>query len=87
MAKNITTIEDLAVMINHSFTEAQRHMDAQVAALQGELTGIMKEMAAELTSTHEDVRSVRTSVTMLVRSDAVHEAAIESLRKRLERVE
>jgi hypothetical protein len=47
----------------------------------------MKEMMEELTATHEDVRSVRNTVTMLVRSDAAHDAAIESLRKRVERVE
>jgi hypothetical protein len=47
----------------------------------------MKDMLQELTATHEDVRYVRTSVTMLARTDATHEAAIESLRKRLERVE
>jgi septal ring factor EnvC (AmiA/AmiB activator) len=51
------------------------------------LTGLMQDMLDELTSTHADVRSVRTSMTMLARSDAAHEAAIESLRKRLERVE
>jgi septal ring factor EnvC (AmiA/AmiB activator) len=51
------------------------------------LTGLMQEMLDELTATHEDVRSVRNTVTMLARSDAAHEAAIESLRKRLERVE
>jgi hypothetical protein len=33
------------------------------------------------------LRDVRTTVTMLVRSDAAQEAAIESLRKRVERVE
>jgi hypothetical protein len=47
----------------------------------------MKEIMEELTATHEDVRYVRTTVTILVRSDAAHEAAIESLRKRVERVE
>ena len=47
----------------------------------------MKEMMEELTATHEDVRYVRNTVNMLVRSDAAHEAAIESLRTRLERVE
>jgi hypothetical protein len=51
------------------------------------LTGLMQEMLDELTATHEDVRSVRNTVTMLARSDAAYEAAIESLRKRLERVE
>ena len=46
----------------------------------------MKETMEELTATHEDVRYVRNTVNMLVRSDAAHEAAIESLRTRLERV-
>lgn len=47
----------------------------------------MNEMIEELTATHEDVRYVRNTVTMLAQSDAAHEAAIASLRKRLERVE
>jgi len=51
------------------------------------LTGLMMEMLEELSATHEDVRYVRNTVTTLARSDAAHEAAIESLRKRLERVE
>jgi chromosome segregation ATPase len=51
------------------------------------LTGLMQDMLQELTATHEDVRYVRTTVNMLARSDAAHEAAIESLRKRLDRVE
>jgi hypothetical protein len=52
-----------------------------------ELTGLMKDMLEEATTTHNDVRYVRTTVAMLARSDAAHEAAIESLRKRLDRVE
>jgi hypothetical protein len=52
-----------------------------------DLTGLMKEMLEDLTATHEDVRYVRTTMTTLVQSDAAHEAAIESLRKRLDRVE
>jgi hypothetical protein len=51
------------------------------------LTGLMQDMLEELTATHDDVRYVRTTVTMLARSDATHESAIESLRKRLARVE
>jgi aspartate aminotransferase-like enzyme len=47
----------------------------------------MKEIMKELTATHEDVRYVRNTVTTLAQSDAAHEAAIESLRKRVERVE
>jgi prefoldin subunit 5 len=51
------------------------------------LKGFMTEMMEELTTTHEDVRYVRTTVTMLAQSDAAYDAAIESLRKRVERVE
>jgi predicted nucleic acid-binding Zn-ribbon protein len=51
------------------------------------LTGLMQDMLEELTATHDDVRSVRTTVTTLAQSDAAHETAIESLRKRLGRVE
>jgi predicted nucleic acid-binding Zn-ribbon protein len=47
----------------------------------------MQDMREELTATHDDVRSVRPTVTTLAHSDAAHEAAIESLRKRLKRVE
>jgi archaellum component FlaC len=61
-----------------------------VAELKESMTGMKdttQEMMEELHATHEDVRYVRTTVTMLARSDAAHEAAIESLRKRVERVE
>jgi len=47
----------------------------------------LRQSLQELTATHEDVRYVRNTVTMLVRSDAAHEAAIDSLRARVERVE
>jgi hypothetical protein len=52
-----------------------------------ELKGLMNDMLEELTATHKDVRYVRNTVAMLARSDAAHEAAIESLWKRVERVE
>ena len=52
-----------------------------------ELKGLVTDVMQELTATHEDVRYLRRSVDMLVRSDAAQEAAIESLRTRVERVE
>jgi chaperonin cofactor prefoldin len=82
-----TTLDDLAAMINHSFTEAQKHTDAQLAALRGELTGIMKDMAEELTATHEDVRYIRTTVNLLVRNDVAQDAAIKTLSARVARLE
>ena len=51
------------------------------------LTGLVTDMMQELTATHEDVRYVRNTVTMLVTSDATHEATMVSLKKRVERVE
>jgi acetate kinase len=51
------------------------------------LTGLVTDMRQVLTATHEDMRDVRATVTMLVRSDAAHEVAIESIRPRVERVE
>jgi hypothetical protein len=82
-----TTLDELAVMINRSFTEAQKHTDAQLAALRGELTGIMKDMAEELTATHEDVRYIRTTVNLLVRNEVAQDAAIKTLSARVARLE
>jgi chaperonin cofactor prefoldin len=64
-------------------------METAVETKEGvtQLKGLMKDMLDEITATHEDVRYVRHTVTMLVKSDAAHEAATESLRKRVERVE
>jgi nitrogen fixation/metabolism regulation signal transduction histidine kinase len=85
--KKPATLDDLATMMNGGFTATQTHMDEQLDALKGEMMGVMKDMAEELATTHEDVRYVRTTVTTLAQSDAAHEAAIASLRKRVERVE
>jgi ABC-type transporter Mla subunit MlaD len=67
------------ITVTETVTETKEHVT--------ELTGLMKDMLQELTATHDDVRYVRTTVTTLARSDAAHEAAIESLTKRVERVE
>lgn len=74
-------------LATHETVSAVRETAADTKEGMTELKGLMKEMMEELTATHEDVRYVRNTVTMLARSDAAHEAAIESLRKRLERVE
>ena len=82
-----TTLDDLAAMINRSFTEAQKHTDAQLAALRGELTETMKDLAEVLTATHEDVRYIRTTVSLLVRNDVAQDAAIKTLSARVARLE
>jgi chaperonin cofactor prefoldin len=70
---------------NNQSREPATKGDLQAAV--SDLRGMMTDMLQELTATHEDVRYVRNTVTVLVKSDAAHEAAIESLRKRVERVE
>jgi hypothetical protein len=80
--KQPTTLDDLAAMLNGGLTAMQQHMDARLDALRGEMTGMkgtMQQMLDELTATHEDVRYLRRSVDMLVRNDAVQEAAITTL--------
>jgi tetrahydromethanopterin S-methyltransferase subunit G len=62
-------------------------LKSEVTGRMDTMEGVLQDVVAELNATHEDVRYVRTTVTTLARSDAVQEAAIESLRKRLERVE
>jgi hypothetical protein len=47
----------------------------------------MKDMAEELTATHEDVRYVRNTVTKLVRNDVAQDAAINTLSARVARLE
>jgi hypothetical protein len=84
--KQPTTLDDLAAMMNGGLTAMQQHMDARLDVLRGEMTGMkgtMQQMLDELTATHEDVRYLRRSVDMLVRNDAVQEAAITTLTARV----
>jgi hypothetical protein len=85
--KGLATTEDLKALAPQETVNAIRETVAETKEGVTEFTGLMKDMLQDLTATHEDVRYVRTTVTILARSDAAHEAAIESLRKRLERVE
>jgi hypothetical protein len=96
-----TSLHDLARMINQSFTTMQRHIDGQLAALEGEMIqrmdkrekrmdtveGVLKDMAEELTATHADGRSLRRSVAVLVRHDAAQDAAINTPTARVTRPE
>ena len=85
--RGLATTDDLKALAPREAVDAVMETVAATKEGMTALTGLMQDMLDELTATHEDVRYVRTSVTMLARSDAAHEAAIESLRKRLERVE
>jgi uncharacterized protein (UPF0335 family) len=85
--KGVATTEDLKALAPQETVNAIMETVAETKESVTELTGLMKDMFQELTATHDDVRYVRTTVTTLAQSDAAHEAAIESLRTRLERVE
>ena len=85
--KGLATKDDLKALATRETVNAVMETVAETKEHVTELTGLMKEMLHELGATHEDVRYVRASMTMLAHSDAAHEAAIESLRKRLEYVE
>ena len=82
--KGLATTEDLKALAPRETVNAVMEAVAETKEGAIELTGFMKDMLEEATTTHDDVRYVRTTMTMLARSDAAHEAAIESLRKRLE---
>ena len=92
--KGLATQEDLKALATqealnalttnvNAITETVAETKEDVTAL----TGLMQDMIEELTTTHGDVRYIRTTVTTLTHSGAAHEAAIESLTKRVERVE
>jgi ABC-type transporter Mla subunit MlaD len=83
----LATQEDLKALAPQETVSAMMETVAETKENVTELTGLMKDMLQELNATHEDVRYVRTTVTMQASGDAAHEAAIESLSKRLERVE
>jgi prefoldin subunit 5 len=85
--KGLATKEDLKALAPQETVSAVMETIAETKESVTEFRGLMQEMLEELSTTHEDVRYVHTTVTMLARSDAAHEAAIESLQKRLERVE
>jgi septation ring formation regulator EzrA len=85
--KGLATQEDLNALAPQETVNAIMETVAETKEGVTSLTGLMKDTLQELTATHDDVRYVRTTVTTLARSDAAHEAAIESLQKRLERVE
>jgi prefoldin subunit 5 len=85
MEKLPTTIEELAAML-------YKHMASKedIKELRAETNGMkdmIKDMAEELNATHEDVRYLRRSVDMLVRSDAAQDAAIKTLTARVTRLE
>jgi prefoldin subunit 5 len=83
----LATQEDLKALAPQETVNAIMETVAETKEGMTELTGLMQDMLEELTATHEDVRYVRTTVTTLAQSDATYEAAIESLTKRVERVE
>ena len=94
MAKEVTlkdlkvAIEDLAMMTKRGFDQtASRDGLGRLEKRVDVLESIQKDMLEELQTTHEDVRHIRTTVTMLTHSDAAHEAAVTGLKDRVYRLE
>jgi chaperonin cofactor prefoldin len=85
-----TTLDDLATMINQGFTQTQKHLDQRLDTMEnrlGKVEKVQKDMLEELSATHEDVRYIRNTVNMLVKSDAAQDAAIKTLTARVTRLE
>jgi hypothetical protein len=81
-----TTLEDLADMMNGGFSNMQQQLD-DVKGRLGNVEDTLHDVVEELSATHEDVRYVRSTVTMLVRNDASQDAAIKTLTARVYRLE
>lgn len=79
------TIEDLAALMQR--TMASKEDVATMHQRINKVEHLQKDILEELTATHEDVRYIRNTVSMLVQSDAAHEAAIAELKTRVHRVE
>jgi chaperonin cofactor prefoldin len=85
-----TTLDDLAAMINHGFTETQTYINKRLGDMDqrlDDMKGVLKDVVQELTATHEDGRSIRTTVNLLVRNDVAQDAAIKTLSARVARLE
>jgi len=63
--KGLATQEDLKALAPQETVTAMMETVAETKEGVTELTGLMKDILKELTGTHEDVRSVRTTVTTL----------------------
>ncbi len=85
MEKLPTTIEELAAMMHKHMASKEDIKELRTET--SDLNGTMQDMVQELNATHEDVRYLRRSVDMLVRSDAAQDAAIKTLTARVTRLE
>ncbi len=90
-------IDDLAVMVNKGFTETDKYIDKRMDSVDkrmdlmdkrmDKVESLQRDMLEELQATHEDVRHIHTTVTMLVHSEAAYEAALTGLKDRVYRLE
>jgi hypothetical protein len=85
MEKLPNTIEELAAMLyKHMASEEDIK---ELRAETNDMKDTMQDAVQELNATHEDVRYLRRSIDMLVRSDAAQDAAIKTLTARMMRLE
>lgn len=86
MAKKNITVDELAVMTARGFQDIGQRIDGIDGGFV-DLKNIMKLTLEELTTTHADVRHIRSTVDRLTHSDIAHEAAINHLTARVQRLE
>ena len=86
MTKKIT-IEKLAEITQRGFIDVEKRLDERMDKGFTEIKETMKEMVTELTATHADVRHIKGTTDVLVRSDAAQDAAIKDLTARVQRPE
>ena len=88
-----TTLDDLAMMVNKGFTGMQgsiNEMQGSIVQMQGsiaEVKDIQKDMLEELTTTHADVRYLRSGVDILTRNEAERDGLVKDLAARVHRLE
>ena len=85
MPNKITTIEDLAEMIQR--TMASKEDVHAVKQDINEVKQIQKDMLEELNATHADVRYLKSSVDLLTRNEAERDSLVQDLTARVHRLE
>ena len=101
MIDRITTIEDLAQMIQRTMASKEDlkafatkvdldEMRGDISEMRGDINGIkggMNEMREEIGNLQKDVSYIRTTMNALVSNDLAQDGAIEELRDRTSRLE
>ena len=77
------TLDGLAAMVKRGFDQMSTKDDLKGLATKNDLKDIWDEMS----TVHADVRYIRSTVDVLIRSEAGQDAAIQDLTSRVHRLE